>query len=342
LALTGIPVLRIVLGPPWGVAADALGRGRAVLLVASLITLAGTVWLGAAAGAALLVGAVLLACGRAGSAGLVEAVTLQAVHQNTGRYGALRRWGSVGFLLAVLGAGVARDLWGVHPFWIGSALGTAFVILIATLPEGKPPPPSQLVPALVQVARDPTLVLLLVASAVHFASISVYDAFYLVYLERTGAGTTWAAAAVALGVLVEVGVMSAAGPLVARIGARTLLLSAMALNIPRWLLTAFLLDAAWLLPVQAVHGFTFGAFWLAAVAILSARTPSNLTGSTQGLLGAAVGGVGAALGNLVGAGLIDAPAREALFLGAAALSALATVLAVVTVRLDARPRIVQG
>jgi PPP family 3-phenylpropionic acid transporter len=111
---------------------------------------------------------------------------------------------------------------------------------------------------------------------------------------------------------------------------RHVFLFAVMLALPRWLLTAWIREPWVLVGLQALHGVTFGAFWVAGVAVVSRRAPPQVANSAQALLGVAVGGLGAGLG-MTGGGLIVswAPTWH-LFLwgaGAAGLAILATLRA---------------
>ncbi len=336
-ALVAAPTLRLALGPAWGLATDRLGQTRAPVLLAGALVLIGLATLAPDWGAAAAVGAVwLVATGTSGLSPLVDAATLRAVDHDPSRYGAIRKWGSVGFLLAVFAAGALRDAWGVPPVLLGVVLTATFVLVAAGLPAGAAPdrPPSPL--ALLRALRAPAPLLLLAAAACHFAGIALYDGFFSVHLDALGHGTTWAGVAVALGVGVEVGVFAVAGPMVRRVGPPALLLTALGLNLPRWLLTAWFTDPVPLVATQAVHGFTFGAFWLATVLLLDRHVPRTMTGGAQGLLAAAVGGVGAGMGNLAGGAIVQLLPTVWLFGTAAALAAAATVLAALALLADRR------
>lgn len=338
LALVSAPLLRLALGTTWGLAADRLGRVRPVVLLAGGLMVAGLVVLTPSCGSFIaVIGAVLLASGMAGITPLIDAASLRAVDHDSGRYAALRRWGSVGFLLAVLIAGALRDTLGMSTVVIGLAIAVGFVLGALTLPRAAPPDLVAPGAGLLRACMKPAPVLLLMASAAHFAGISLYDNFFAVHLDALGHGATWAGVAAVLGVGVEIGVFSIAGRLMARFGAPALLLTAMGINVPRWLLTAWLSTPELLVAVQVVHGFAFGAFWVAAVTILSRHVPRDLTGGAQGLLAAAMGGLGAGLGILLGSVIVETMASSWLFTTAAALAAAAVVLATACVLAERRP-----
>ncbi|TVQ90576.1 MAG: MFS transporter [Deltaproteobacteria bacterium] len=332
LALISAPLLRVGLGPLWGLASDRLGRARPVVLAAAALIVAGLIVTLPKLGAIVAVlGVVLLAAGHAGIAPLVDAASLRVVEHDPGQYAQIRRWGSLGFLLAVLIAGSLRDHLGLSPLLVGLflAIGLLWAArgLSSAAPPQRPPRPEGLLAAI----SSPSPLLLLAASAVHFAGIALYDGFFAVHLDALGHGMIWTGIATVLGVSVEIGVFSIAGRLMARFGAPTLLLFAIALNIPRWLLTAWITSPWGLVAIQLAHGVAFGAFWVAAVALLTQQVPRKLTGGAQGLLAAAVGGLGAGIGNAIGSWVVESRPTPWLFWIASALGCCALALAIASV-----------
>ncbi|MFT7521922.1 MAG: PPP family 3-phenylpropionic acid transporter [Kiritimatiellia bacterium] len=329
--------MRLAVGPAWGVLADARGDVRSTLIQTSALVVAGVVMLQVLPVELALVGAWMLAVGRAGSAPLVDAASVYAVRHDPSRYGLLRRWGSLGFLILVPVAGWARETWGLSPLWLGVGLGVALTAMSATMPRTAAPPKVRLGPALRRLLGDRGVMLLFLASSLHFAGHSIYDMFFALHIQASGGGTTLAGAAVALGVGVEIVLLSFSGRLLRSLGPRTLLLGSMALSIPRWLLTAWVTDPMVAVGVQALHGVTFGAFWIAAMDIVRRRTPVVLGNSGIALLAAAVGGLGAALGNLVGTLVLHGESTWPLFIGAAVLASLATASGIFCVVALRRP-----
>ncbi|MFL5223452.1 MAG: MFS transporter, partial [Microvirga sp.] len=79
--------------------------------------------------------------------------------------------------------------------------------------------------------------------------------------------------------------------------------------------------------LQALHGMTFGLFWSAAIALVSATVPAPVRATGQALLVVAIN-VGAVIGNSVAGRLYDASGPRALFL-IAAVAEVAPLLVVV-------------
>ena len=96
-------------------------------------------------------------------------------------------------------------------------------------------------------------------------------------------------------VTIEVLLMGKSRALLERLGAERLFF-AIGLAIPRWVLMTMVTGPIAIVLVNAVHGIIFGLFWIAGVALMSARSPPEVTTSAQALFALAVGGFGSTLG----------------------------------------------
>lgn len=316
-----MPLTRVLIGPIWGTLADLWRDEARVLRWAALTSLVGLLALLSLPPGLAIVGLLLMIAGRAGIGPVLDGLTLRALGGDSGAYGRVRRWGSVGFLVAVGAAALLEDKLGVPPLWLGLSLSLAFCGMTLLAPQTEPPPRAPLWPAFKAMLGDPAMRWLLLGAAIHYSHHAIYDTYFTLHVEDLGLRSAFAGVAVSLGVAVEVLILGQSRALLTRFGAERLLLASALVSIPRWLLTAWA-TAPWLvIGLQASHGFTFGAFWVSAVALVSRRAPAHLTNSAQGLLGAAVGGAGAALGASAGA-VIGPFGSATLFLLAALLAAL--------------------
>ena len=116
----GAPQIAFVLAMPqvarifapafWGWVADRTQRPRAIVVFSAVALVVGyTVlfWVDAANGIALVMLALSIAA--AGAMPIVESVALATLGAQSGRYGPVRLWGSVSFVVAVLLTGVWLD-----------------------------------------------------------------------------------------------------------------------------------------------------------------------------------------------------------------------------------------
>jgi PPP family 3-phenylpropionic acid transporter len=174
--------------------------------------------------------------------------------------------------------------------------------------------------------RRPRLAWLFGIGLLQQLGLAPYDALFATYLTRLSSATA-AGAAVALGAAAEFVFLLAGGSLGKALGAERLLALACAGSALRWAGIAWLTTPALLVPLQALHALSFGAFYVASIQIVDAESPPDLRASAQGAFGALCFGVSAAAG-LSLAGLVErAAGARAPFAVAAAASVLATIAA---------------
>jgi PPP family 3-phenylpropionic acid transporter len=154
-------------------------------------------------------------------------------------------------------------------------------------------------PAIRALARQPFLVPLLGLACLQALSLSVYDTFLSVHVHALGLPATVVGWAVAVGVVCEIAVMGVGRELLTRFGATRAIVFASLLGVPRWALTAWVTSPVALVAIQALHGVTFGVFWIAGVQVMAERAPMRVAASAQSLFVAASYGVGALIGALL-------------------------------------------
>lgn len=170
-------------------------------------------------------------------------------------------------------------------------------------------------------------------SGMGFAAINNY---LFAYLQELGLSTTLSGLALTVSTISEIPIMFFANRLLARLGARGMLLLSMAATGLRLVLYAVFTSPAGILGFQLVNGFTFPTFWIAAVAYANENAPAGMEASAQGLFGAAVMGVGAALGGLLGGLLMEGMGGRGMYLVFGAIVLGGSVGVVVMERLTTR------
>ncbi|MDP6934627.1 MAG: MFS transporter [Myxococcota bacterium] len=327
LSMGALPFGRLVAGPVWSLLADRYQAGGRILRFAAVVAMVGTLGIVTLPVTSALLAVLVMAMGRAPMGPVVDTMTLRSLGDQKLAYGRVRLWGSAGFLVFTLVAAALRDGVGASPLWVGVALSGLLVLQTSRLPAGDRLERVEVGPALRVLARDAPLRWILVASALHFAAHVGSTAFLAVHVDRLGLPTLWTGCALALGVGVEIVLMSQSSRVLRRVGPERLFVFSILLSIPRWLVMHHT-DSAWILVAQqAFHGVTFGGFWLAGVAMVEKRAPERVSTSAQGLFSAAVGGVGALLGMVAGARIVDVHGTRALFLWMALAAAVAVLCA---------------
>ncbi|MDD3762197.1 MAG: MFS transporter [Nevskiales bacterium] len=248
-----------------------------------------------------------------------EAVALNHLHAGGGDYARVRLWGSVGFVIAVLGLGAALDLtgilwlpWLVGAFWLGIA-GSAWAVPEAPSLHAADAPRS----ALSTVLRQPGVIVLLLACFASQLSFAPYYNFFTLFLERHGYARSAAGLLWSLGVVAEIGVFLVVGRAIGRFGGRRVMLLALAATALRWWLTAWAIESWVALAIaQLSHALTFGAYHAVAVYYVQRLFPADLQGRGQAIYNAVAYGVGGSIGSL-SAGLVwEHVSPEAVFYGA--------------------------
>lgn len=108
----------------WGALADRVARRVPIVRLAGAVSLLGfSTFFFARGFEALLAAMALLAFFWSASLPLVETITFDHLRDQPGRYSRIRLWGSVGFILAVMGTGALLDVLHLATLlWVSLAL----------------------------------------------------------------------------------------------------------------------------------------------------------------------------------------------------------------------------
>ena len=247
-------------------------------------------------------------------------------------YGRLRLWGSVTFIAASVGAGELLETMpsdGVLWLTLG-ALGLT-VLVCALLPDLRDAPQPESVAGYGALLRAPEFALFLLAAGLLNASHGAYYGFATLHWRDAGIdvgtiGLLWAE-----GVVAEIVLFAVGGAVVARLGPVGMLVLAGLGGGVRWMVTAATTDLWALVAVQGLHGLTFGALHLGAIAFIQRATPSGLGARAQALYACIPTGVAMGL-SLPLSGVLYAAHGGSAFLAMAGMSMLGVLAGLVLVR----------
>jgi len=224
------------------------------------------------------------------------------------RYGRVRLWGSLGFMVTVVAAGGWFERFGMghFPGWTLVTLA-AVVLSVWLLPDFKEAlHPHEPLVDMGAVLRQAPVRWLFAAVFFHvLAHIFVY-VFFSLYLDSLGYSKTVIGLLWAVSVLIEIGWFFTQGRWLPRLPLTGWLVLAAALMVVRMGLTAGA-PQVWplLLVAQALHAITFAAHHTACVALLSHHFPGRLRGRGQALYTVVGYGLPGVVGGL-GGGLLSA------------------------------------
>jgi len=229
-----------------------------------------------------------------------------------GDYGRLRLWGSVAFVFgALVSAPIVRSL---------SPAVVPDLLLVPVFP---------MVLALAGLPREqfghgerfhapwalltPPLTAFLATAFVIQLSCGAFAGFFAVHCAALGfsdaiSGLTWG-----LAVSTEVALLYWGRRILQWIAPAQLIVLALIVTAVRWLLTAVVRNEALVVGLQLGHAFTFSAFHLAALLLLSRLVPPQSSTGGQTLYGLVAFGIGGSIGVAVAGLLVDRVGTAGLF-----------------------------
>lgn len=292
------PLARILAPAAWGWIADRTRAQRAIVVLSSATGAACFAFLPEVQGFAAIAWLIgISAVFTAAALPLVEAITMSALAGQSGRYGPIRLWGSVGFIIVVLAGGAWLDtgLIGTLPIAV-VACAVACAAIGWTLPDARLHAP-------VETARAPITgsAMTLMASA-FFVAIShgTLYTFLTLHLQHLGYSGTLIGFLWTLGVLAEIGVFFYLPQLFRRYALSTILMASAGIGVLRFLLIGWTADwLALLVVAQIMHAATFGSFHAAAVAAVHRIFPPEAAARGQTLFSSLGYGAGGAAGALL-------------------------------------------
>ena len=296
------PVMRLLAPAFWGWLSDHLGRRVPIIRISSGLTFLAFLSFFVATGfGGVFCGIGLTFFFWTAAHPLVEALTLNHLRGRTEEYGRIRLWGSVGFVVAVMGMGALLDVVPLRSLlWVCLGLLAGVVACAGSLTEGTLEPGGKPAPALHLSLRHPAVLALLAACFFMSAAHGPLYVFFSIHLVEHGYGKTLVGALWSLGVVAEIVVFIFMPRLMGRFSLRCILLASFAFATLRFLLIGWQVDSLLLLlAAQLMHGATFGAYHAASVAALNRWFPARQQGRVQAIYGAISFGGGGILGNLV-------------------------------------------
>lgn len=299
--LMSVPqVMRLLAPNLWGWLADRSGRRAPIVRSAALFSTLGFIGFFLTRDyAPMLLAMALVWFFWSASLPLVEAMTLDRLVGQTERYGRIRLWGSVGFIVSVLVIGAMLDhlpiealLWACL-FILASVLASALTLAESKVGAGRTAEP------LGSLLSRPEVIVLLTACFFMSVAHGPLYVFYSIHLvdhgyDKTAVGLFWS-----LGVLAEIGVFVYMPRLMQRFSLHAILLASFVIAVVRFLMIGWGADSPVILFIaQLMHGATFGAYHAGAVAALTRWFSPQQQARMQGLYGSLSFGAGGMVGGL--------------------------------------------
>ena len=334
--------VRIICTPMIGFAADAHGDRRLAVILLAWVALAAFLALTGAVGFwAILAITLLLSVATTSLMPLTETIAMSGVRRFGVDYGRMRLWGSISFIVASFFAGFAVERLGdAVVLWIliGGAVSTVLGAHLLPGPVSIGAPSAgvetsaatpSVKPVLADVLRlvsSPKFALFILAVGAIQAAHAVFYTFGVLHWRSQGISSGWAGVLWAIGVITEIGLFAFSRRIGALLGSIGLIGIGALAGVLRWTLMAFDPPLALLLPLQALHGLTYGATHIGAVHWMSERIPQAQAGTAQAIYAAVTHGIamGAAT---IAAGSLYATWQGGAYLAMAAVSGVGLIAA---------------
>jgi PPP family 3-phenylpropionic acid transporter len=231
----------------------------------------------------------------------MESLTLRTLGDDLASYSRIRLWGSVGFIVAVLGVGYLIESFGILAFLWSMTLFFVLMALVTLVNHEQPHTRAQgldLV-GLWQSVKQPVVLLVLGLALLVQLSHGVYYAFYSLLLDATGYSASEIGLLWTLGVVAEVVLFWQFSRFQTFLSFKNWLLLATGLTLLRWIMVASFADVWWLLVIaQLLHAATFGVFHSVVVQWLHRAFHAHQA-QGQALYVSITYGIGGVLGSLL-------------------------------------------
>ncbi len=301
LLMSLLQIIRIIAPTGWGWLADRIGKQILVVqlsAIAGLISYCGFffensfIW--------MFVIMALMSFFWSASLPLIEATTFSYLDHSSVKYGSIRSWGSLGFILAVIGTGHLLDnvniawlLWVILGFKLG------IIIFSYQIPEIEAVPRSGDSLSIRQILLRPEVLVLFTACLLMAFAHAPYYTFYSIYLEeygysRSSIGWLWAT-----GVICEIGIFFIIPRLLQRFSLKQILSMCFGCAVVRFLMIGWGVKYfPIVLLAQVLHAVTYGAYHATAITMVHQFFRGRHQAKGQALYVSLTFGVGGALGSI--------------------------------------------
>lgn len=254
---------------------------------------------------------------------LVETLTLTHLAHRTERYGRIRLWGSVGFIVTVLSMGWLLDTVPINAvIWAGWLLLLAAALSSFWLRDGLTVA-ARASSSMHSILGQSQVIFLLCAGLLMLAAHGTLNIFYSIHLVANGYGKTIVGLLWTLGVVAEIGVFLVMPQFMQKVSLRQMLLLCFTLAILRFVLIGWCVDSLGVLVfAQLLHGATFGAHHVATMTALHHWFPPAQQARAQAIYGSMAYGIGGLMGGLLAGALWESIGAALTFSVSAALALL--------------------
>lgn len=321
-------LVAIVVQPLWGIVVDHFRITRSMLAATFAVPAAATVLYNVHFLPVLLLAYTLASIFSSPQAPIADAYAVATARQAGTQYGTIRSFGSLGYALGSLAGGTYVAHVSVATLWAPYALLCATGAVIAlTLPRREPS----------RVKRSPVLsgvrrllgnrrfLVFLLGGFLVSETLTAFNTYFVLTFRAIGGSLALTGIAFMIASLTNVPAMLLAARVIGRIGRERTMMVAAFVYVLRWGVQALIPLPSVAIAVQALHGLSFGFFYVAAVDYVSEVTDEAMQATGQSVFGIVCGGLAVIVGNLVNGYLLHVGGATMMYVVCALCSVAAAI-----------------
>lgn len=260
---------------------------------------------------------------------MTDSLAVRSIRHLDVPYTRLRVGGSIGYLLAVAGAGFLIGHFGVLVViplmctFIGLAAATTFFVKEQAYETNT----QKETTSFLTLLKTRESILFFVLAFLAFMSHAPFNVFFAVHLSDVGYSGEHIGLLIALGVIIEIILFLFFGNAIKRLDVVHLVIMCFVFGIIRWLLVGWFASVLWVLIfTQLLHCITFALFHMVSIEQIRRLFPERYAGQGQAMYSAFAIGLGGGLGMVIAGYLWEWAGGAWVFTAASGTSALALVI----------------
>jgi MFS transporter, PPP family, 3-phenylpropionic acid transporter len=299
----------------WGALADKFFIRRPLYIFCSFISMA--IWaffLLTTDFSAMLVITIFYGIFYAPIISFLESFSMDLLGSKKTRYGHLRVWGSISFILTVIVAGRAIDALSTEIIVILILAGSlAHAVLSFSIPAAKKTQTSDFSSG-VRALLNRRVIIFLVCAFLMLVSHGTYYGFFSIHLDNLGYSSAFIGIAWALASIAEIFVMINSDRIFKRFSYEHVLIFTFLVAGFRWIMMFYVTSASLILISQLLHAVTYGAFHVASILYIDKLSPDDAKTLGQAVNNAVTYGFGIMAGFLFNGYFFDIIGASHLFM----------------------------
>ena len=318
----------LVSAPVWGAIHDRYPTSRLFLPLAAAIGALGATGLATVGASPLLIpSAAAFAMGMSGMGPMIDVRVLDMAGSDRSRFGRVRVWGSISFMVCtpIIGLAIGENFRGLFLVAVPMVLlGGLATILLPGRAGGVHGVSLRRAPGRVLGHRP--IALFLIAAFVGWTAVYSQYAFFSIYLREIHATSDQIGLAWSIQASLEIPSMFFFPQLSRRFGTERLIVLGMAIMTTRLIINALFVSPTILIACSAIQGAGYGLVLIGGIAFVSHQAPRGTAATAQGILSAVTFSLASIVGSGVGGQIAGLISIRGLYAITAGLGALAVVL----------------